>query len=235
MKAILYVLVSLLPSLILAQPGEKNFIDQNYIEVTGKAEMEVIPDQIYISVTISEKDTKNKTSLSELEQKMLESLKEIGIDISKDLLVIDIASNFKKYILSGTEILLSKEYQLLVHDGKTAGKVFIELEKIGISNINIEKLDHSKLEQYRKEVKVNAIQAAKEKAGSLARAIGQDVGRAIYIKEMDMYSGPVPRVANAAIAIRGLSERSEPEYKVPDIEFEKIKLEYSIICRFELK
>jgi uncharacterized protein len=29
-----------------SQNGEKNFIDQNYIEVTGKAEMDIVPDMI---------------------------------------------------------------------------------------------------------------------------------------------------------------------------------------------
>ena len=38
-----------------AQTGEKNFIDQNYIEVTGTAEMEIVPDEIYLKIVLSEK------------------------------------------------------------------------------------------------------------------------------------------------------------------------------------
>ena len=45
-----------------AQTGEKNFIDQNYIEVTGTAEMEIVPDEIYLKIVLSEKD-KGKKSL----------------------------------------------------------------------------------------------------------------------------------------------------------------------------
>ena len=116
---------------------------------------------------------------------MLSKLKEIGIDINKDLLIKDISSNFKYYWLTKNEILLAKEYQLLVKDGKTASKVFIELENIGISNVSIDKLDNSNIQKYRKEVKIEAIKAAKEKAESLANAIGQNIGRAIFIQELD--------------------------------------------------
>lgn len=226
----------IIPFLTNGQTGEKNFIDQNYIEVTGKAEMEISPDLIYIKILINEKDNKNKTPLADRENTMLSKLKEIGIDINKDLLIKDISSNFKYYWLTKSEILLSKEYQLLVRDGKTASKVFIELENIGISTVSIDRLDNSNIQKYRKEVKIDAVKAAKEKAESLANAIGQDIGRAIYIQELERAA---PTVSNR-ILIRGASSLSNsslygsraPE---PDIDFEKIILEYSIICRFELK
>jgi uncharacterized protein YggE len=235
MKKIFLALL-IIPFLTNGQTGEKNFIDQNYIEVTGKAETEISPDLIYIKILINEKDNKNKTPLADRENTMISKLKEIGIDINKDLLLKDISSNFKYYWLTKSEILLSKEYQLLVRDGKTASKVFIELENIGISTVSIDRLDNSNIQKYRKEVKIDAVKAAKEKAESLANAIGQDIGRAIYIQELERAA---PTVSNR-ILIRGASSLSNsslygsraPE---PDIDFEKIILEYSIICRFELK
>lgn len=224
------------PVLTYGQTGEKNFIDQNYIEVTGNSEMEITPDLIYIKIQINEKDSKSKSSLAERENIMISKLKELGIDINKDLLVKDISSNFKNYWLTKSDIFLTKDYQLLVKDGMTASKVFIELEKVGISNVTIDRLDNSNIQKYRKEVKIDAIKAAKEKAESLATAIGQSTGRAIYIKELE---GVAPSVSNRII-IRGASSVSAssiygsraPE---PEIDFEKIRLEYSIICRFELK
>ena len=44
-KALILIIV-LFSSMIHAQTGQKNFIDQNYIQVEGIAEMNVIPDQI---------------------------------------------------------------------------------------------------------------------------------------------------------------------------------------------
>jgi len=230
MKKIIFISLLMLSTSLFAQVGEKNFIDQNYIEVTGKAEMEITPDLIYIKVLLSEKDTKNKVTVPELEKLMIQKLKDIGIDTKKDLLVKDMSSNFKNYLLSKKEIILSKEYQVIINDGKTASQLFVEMEKIGISNVSIEKLDHSKMEQFRREVKINAIKSAKDKAEALTAAIGQTVGRAIYIQEMDNFYG-YPQISNARMTFNsdGGSDNQ------PNIDFEKLHINYSILCRFELK
>jgi uncharacterized protein YggE len=231
-KAIYISILGLLSLTVSGQTGTKNFIDQNYIEVIGKSEMEIAPDLIYIKVNINEKDTKNKVSITELEKSMVSTLEKIGIDVSIDLLIKDISSNFKYYLLTKNEILLSKEYQILVHDGKTASQVFLELEKIGISNVSIDRLDHSKIEQFRRESKINAITAAKDKSEYLSKAVGQSAGRAIFIQELDNAAN-ISRASNT-ISIRGASAiygSSAPA----DIDFEKIKIEYSVMCRFELK
>jgi uncharacterized protein len=233
-EIIALLIICLLPRSIFGQIGEKNFIDQNYIEVIGKSEMEIAPDKIFIKVNINEKDTKNKSSVADLEKSMMSTLKAIGIDVTKDLIVKDISSNFKSYLFSKNEILLSKEYQILVRDGKTASQVFIGLERIGISNVSIEKLDNSKIEQYRKEVKISAIKAAKDKAESLSKAIDQNIGRAIYIQELMSMANQFSNSNN--IVIRGYG--SVPNNTIesePDIDFEKIKIESSVLCRFELK
>jgi len=195
--------------------------------------MEIVPDKIYLKILLDEKDSKNKSSVSDQEQLMAEKLKEIGVDISKDLLIKDISSNFKYYLLTKNKILLSKEYQVIVYDAKTTSRIFIELEKIGVSNISIDRLENSNIESHRKEVKVNAIKAAKQKAKALALAIDQEVGRAIYIREEDNYSAYRP---SNTISIRGESSGIYGS-QAPDlgIDFEKIKIEYSILCRFELK
>lgn len=235
MKILFIGLLILISVEISAQSGEKNFIDQNYVEVIGKSEMEITPDLIYLQVLINEKDTKNKISVPELEAKMIEKLRGIGIDITKDLLIKDISSNFKYYLLARNEILLSKEYQILVHDGKTASQVFLELEKIGISNISIDRIENSNIVQFRKDVKINAIKAAKEKAESLTLALNQSVGRAIYIQELENYINNT-RNSNS-IMIRGFSNGIYEKDESPalDFDFEKIKIEYSILCRFELR
>lgn len=227
----LFIAIALVVSMLAnAQFEGKNFIDLNYIEVNGKAELEVVPDEIYIKILLNEGDSKNKITVSELEKAMVQKLEEIGVNISKDLLIKDMASNFKFYFLGKDQIFLSKEYQLLVSTGKMAGKVFVELEKLGISNLSIERLDNSKIEEYRNEVKVNAIKAAKAKAELLTIAVNQTIGRAIYIQEQEMYQ---PMMMSNTMMIRGASSMKEDVEL--DIDFDKIKLEYSILCRFELK
>jgi len=221
-----------------AQTGEKNFIDQNYIEVTGNAEMEIIPDEIYLKIVVNEKDFKGKEDLQKLEKSMLETLSGIGIDISKQLEIRDMASNFQKYWLKGTEINSVKEYQLKVESAKTAGLVIRELEALGLSNISVDKIDHSKMQELRTEVKIMAIKAAQEKAVSLTEAIGQKAGKAIYIQEMNnqVYRALQGQVAGMSnIVVRGYGYTDKLKMEEPDIEFEKIKLEYSILVRFAME
>ena len=238
MKRILVTLIfTLLVFSGFSQGETKNFIDQNYIEVVGDAEKKVTPNQIYLIIRVNEKDFKDK-ELPEIEKSMIDKLKALDIDIDKSLTVNDFVSNFKYYWLKKTDIFLTKEYELLIHDAKTAGKVFVELEKLGISNISIERLDHSDIKKFEQEVKIDAIKSAKEKAGALAKAIGQDIGRAIYINEFNDNVGVYKTLQGktAGIRIRGASSlNNKAQETEPDIEFDKIKLKYKIKVRFELK
>lgn len=213
----------------MAQTGEKNFIDQNYMEVTGTAEMEVVPDEIYLKIVISEKD-KGKKSVEEQEKRMIGILQKLGIDVRKDLLMKDISSDFKIYFLKRAAIQTEKEYQLCMHGAEKIGQLLMDLEAAGISNISVDRLDHSQLEKFRREVKVNAVKAAREKAEAFAEALGQEVGRALYVGENG--SGYYPRQNAAAnVRIRGASVLHE----APVLDFEKIQLKYSVLVRFELK
>ena len=226
MKQLFMAFAVMLSVTTFAQIGEKNFIDKNYIEVTGKAEMEFTPDKIFITVLLSEKDSKNKNSLSEQERQMLQKLKNLGLDTQKDVLIKDLASNLKTGFLS-KDVLLSKAYQIIVNSGKKAGQVFLALEEIGISNASIEKLESSKIEQYRQEVKINAIKAAKEKAALLTESIGQKAGKALYIQEQQVYERPY---ALSNVMMRQASTESD----AADLNFENLKVEATVMCRFEI-
>ncbi len=230
MKKMLTVIAVLFSLSAVAQTGEKNFIDKNYIEVTGKAEMEFAPDKIYIQVLLSEKDSKNKNAIPEQERQMLQKLQALGIDTKKDVMIKDLTSNLKTGLLS-KDVLLSKQYQIIVHDGKTAGEVFLALEETGLSNAGIEKLENSKIEEYRQEVKIKAIKAAKEKAQLLCQAVDQQAGKAIFIQEQNIYERPV--YANVAMA-REVAVSAFGASRAADLNFENLKVEATVLCRFEI-
>jgi hypothetical protein len=234
MKKLIVIVLTVLSINCFSQT--KNFIDKNYIEVTGKAEMEIIPNEIYLNIILNEKEFKGKEKLEVIEKKMIRKLQEIGIDISKDLAIKDMTSNFKDYWIKNTVINSIKIFQLKVNDAKTTGAVFRTLESIEISNITIEKVDHSEIQEFKQQVKISAIKAAKQKAESLTGAINQNCGKAIYIEELNnqAYKAMHGYAAGATsnIMIRGASSLSITS--APEIEFEKIKLEYSILARFEL-
>jgi uncharacterized protein YggE len=216
---------------ILALPGiafsQKNFLDQNYIEVTGKATIKIVPDMIYLRIQMSEKQ-KNKIDLEVKEREMIARLKDVGIDVTKELVIKDMASNFSGKVFSD-EIVISKVYILLVHEARTANKVISEMEKLEISNIKVDQLEHTKLLDYKKDCSIQAIKAAKTKAENLTTAIGQSIGRAVYAEEVQV---PVINEMSNNAYYKG---ESSSGWLTTDLEFDEIKIDYSVMVRFELK
>lgn len=216
------------------QAQMKDFIDQPYIEVAGNADTSVTPNEIYIQIEISEKDTKNRTSVEELERNMFNALKAMGIDVEKNLTTSDISSNFKNYFLRGKEVLKSKQYMLKVKDAVTASKVFMKLEDLGISNSSIDHVDYSDMEKIRNLMRTRAIENAKTRALALTKPLNQEVGPAIYISDNESYiMHPMMQAKLAGIQIRGEANASDQE--LPQIDFEKIKISANINAKFILK
>ena len=211
--------------------------NQNYIEVIGKSELIVAPNKIYLKILLSDGKSKVKIDLDKKEKKMIDVLRDLGID-RENLVVKDLSSHFKHFLFSQNKLYYSKEYQLLISKSEMVGEVFKALSNVGITKVSIEKLDHSDMIGLRKKVKIDAIKAAREKAIYLAAAIGQDIGKAIHISETGNYYMPLTN-SNSIIENRNYSPKmiSSSNMKVPmyNIDYGKIKIESSIMCRFELK
>ena len=209
----------------------KSFIDLPYVETSVKVDTLVIPDRIYLTIVISEKDTKGKVSVEELEKRMANKLISIGVDSSKQLSLNDLSSNFKKYFLKQQEVLKSKSYTLLVYDAKTAGKAIVELENTEISNVFLDKTEYSKIEQLKLELKSKAILKAKSNAIFMTEPLGQKVGKAILISDnnnvSNSFSGQV-----VGLQIRGMNAFKESKFETLDIEFQKIKVETELNAKF---
>ncbi|MBX5439132.1 MAG: SIMPL domain-containing protein, partial [Thermoflavifilum sp.] len=205
-----------------------------YLEVSGTADTLVTPDEIYLHIQISEADTKGKTSVEELERKMVDALKSLGINTEKDLVTSDLASNFQSYFLRGKQILKSKDYQLKVSTAVQATQVLMRLEDIGISNVSVDRVDYSKMEQVRNAMLSRAIDEAHAKALALVMPLHQHIGKAIHIAETG--GGPImPLQANAMkMTIRGFAEDQQAP-SLPQIDFEKIKIESSVHVVFALE
>ena len=84
---------------ILGQSQTKNFIDQPYIEVSGSADTLLTPNEIFIRILLSEKDTRDRVSIEDLELKMVNAIKALSLDTEKDLTTSDMTSNFKFYMV----------------------------------------------------------------------------------------------------------------------------------------
>ncbi len=159
----------LLTNVVSAQT--KNFIDQPYIEVSGNADTLVTPNEIYIRIVLSEKDTRDRVTIEQLEQKMVEALKSLGLDIEKDLSASDMSSNFKFYLLKSKDIIKTKAYTLKVSNAVTTTQVFMKLEEIDIANVSIERVHHSHFDNLKNAMRTKAIVDAKTRAIAIAKPL----------------------------------------------------------------
>ena len=226
------VILALLPLLAFSQ---KNFIDQPFIEVTGKMELEIIPDEIYISITINEKDKRNKT-VEQQEKLMIQKLKTAGVDVDEKLSIKDFSGDYSKYFLRKDEVVKYKNYELLIHKTDLLPIIFKALDEIDISNVSISRTDHSDLENIRREAKLKALKIAKEKASGYATAIEQIVGKALYIQENNNFNSYNNYSQLNEVVVVGYGAKKSDNYETfQDIQLSKINITATVLARFELK
>jgi uncharacterized protein YggE len=233
MKRFIFLLALTL-GFMSTQAQTKNYIDQPYVETAAQADTLVTPDEIYLSILIQESDTKGKVSVEEMAGKMEQQLKQLGIDIKKQLTLNDLSSNFKKYFLRAKDVEKTKSYTLLVHNAVMAGKVIMALERINIGNVNLEKTAYSKANTLRLILRTKAIQNAKKQARALTQPLGQKIGGAIYISDRTTFARPMMK--SGGIMIRGASALSAPKPQEPlNIDFQKIKFHSEVFVKFILE
>jgi len=122
--------------------------EQPYIEITGTAEKEVVPDEIYIGIIIREKYVnKVKVTIEEQEEKLKNAVKSLGIDLT-NLYLSDANADYVKIRWQKKDVLTKKDYTLKVSNATTVGQVFLELEKLEITDAYISRVNHSKWTAY---------------------------------------------------------------------------------------
>jgi len=230
---ILVLFIAVLPLLAMSQentPGKET----PYIEVVGTGEMEIVPDQIYISFTLKERfEGKKKIELEDQEKEMKKRLMKLDIDL-KDLQLADANSDFITIKRKTKDVIASKDYLLKVSTTGTLGQVFELLDEINAFNANIQRVDHSEIKRFKKEVKMLAVLEAKEKAGYLLSAIGETVGKPLFIQERESYDEFQPMRKSAAMPMMVMDAVAQEE-ALPELSFQKIKLKYSVFARFAIK
>ena len=217
--------------------AQKNFLDQPYIEVSASADTLVVPDRIYVSITLNEADSKNKKSVEEQEKQLETILKKLKINTDKDLSVLGYSSDFKKYFLKGQNILKTKKYSLLVRDAYTLANVIISLEEAGISNTEVEKVEYSKSKELLLELKSEAVKRSRITADKLVKPLNQKAGKALYMSDTN-YGG----IGDYELTTDEIFSLQEMDYKkgsaseefLRKLDFQKIKFSTTVYVKYQL-
>lgn len=233
MMAVIY---SMLTVSALAQPSTME--QQRTIHVTGEAEREVTPDIIYLSFSLKEfyRDTLNqeKVSLDVLEKQLYEAAMEAGV-AHEDFMINNISSynyewNRKK---DDPGFLAAKQYRIRVTDLNAVNNLFKAVEPRGIQHSYVDSYDYSGKKALEKELKIQAIKDAKERAEYLAEAVGDQVGKALTINESGRINYPQPVYPQAYRSVVAMAESTDMGASL-DLDFKKVKFSFQVGVVFEL-
>lgn len=203
----------------------------SYIEVTGVAEKEVAPNEIYLSITINERDSKGKISVDEQQREMLAALKKLGVKPDSQLKMVDLTSSYFKR----GNALAKAQYELKLGSAVEVAKVWRALDGLGISQVTVTKVSHTDLEKFKAETRTEAMRAARDNARALAEAIDQKAGKCFWIAD---YSSPVRTVYAAAnLKSRAMVEEASFDAVVEEegLEFQTINLQHRVQAKFVLE
>ncbi len=217
---------------LVAQPTVQS-PKEKIIQVTGSAEMEVEPDEAYLSINLREYiSDKTKHKLDEIDRNFRKVLDELKIDLKH--VTIESVSGYHDWDYwrnKHTDFMASKTYLVKLPDMSKYNVLMEKLDMNGIQSVYLQKTDHSKIEEYRKKVKIDALKAAKEKARLLLESIGEQLGEVIFVRENNQNYYPMYKnIANMAMDT-GAQERGA----TMNAGLQKIKLRYEVEAHFKIK
>lgn len=128
----------------------------------------------------------------------------------------------------GKDFLISKTFDIKLQNPDQINRIIQTVNTKGIQSMNIGELKNKDLQEYRKQGKIEALKAARQKADYLVAAMGQKLGNVLRIVEPEersfSYFHPQSAMSNVAI----------PSYDSNPENFRTIKLRYQMTARFEI-
>ena len=232
-----FLLLSLFSNGVMARESDSS----RFIEVTGSAEMWVEPDEILFVIRIKEfweeefqegtkpEDYRTKVPIAVIEKRLMKDLEQIGID-RENIRVQNVGDYWRE---RGRDFTISKQLELKLTDFSKIDQIIDRVDTRGIDYMNIVELRNDRLQEYRKQVKVEALKSAREKAEYLlaGAGLGKRVGEVIFIMEPEegMTGGGISQSYLSNTSMSGAGETGRFD------NLRKIKLRYEMRVRFELE
>ena len=162
------------------------------VRVVGTAEVKVVPDRAVIEIGVEKQDPSAsvaKHAEDAAARQILAALRTNGID-EKDIQTTFLSLQPQSYTRKGVRIsyfVAAQTMTITVRDLAKLDTLLEALIKAGGNRIDSIGYETSDLRKYRDQARDEAVKAAREKAGALAKALGQDIGKAQSIEEVPDY------------------------------------------------
>ncbi len=220
-----------------AQNDNQN--NRRTINVTGNAEMEITPDEIYVQVELREYDKKGngKVDIEFIKNNFIKAV--TGVGISDTNITVQSYQGWDgnywwyKKNKKNPDLKASITYLVKLPNTKKMDQLVEKLDDEATQNFFISKVAHSKEKEFKKQLKMDAVKNAKEKAIYLSAAIGETIGAAITINEPGEMHVYQPMMYQARMAKSEMADAGNAS--APNIDFKKIKYQYEVNTVFALK
>lgn len=169
------------------------------IQVTGTAEIQVVPDIATFSFTVSKTNKSVSTAKRENDEivaKVTDLAKRFGIaqtDVKTDYIRVSEAT--KRVKIPGSDddyeevfdgFRVNRSLVIKLRDMNKFETVLTAFLDAGINDVADVTFSSSEIRKHKDQARSQAIKAAREKAQSIALAINQSIGKAVSIEEKDI-------------------------------------------------
>jgi len=214
--------------------------EKRVIEVTGSAETLITPNEFTFKITLNERiEDKKKLTVEMQETNLKRELANIGVEVEKDLTIFDITS---VYIARKRtrDTLGTKDYRLKLRDLAKIERLQEIADRLNIATLDLIESTHSELTRFRRETKMEAVKAARAKAEYMTGAIGERVGKTVYLLEIDeetprRVSGGVFSNGSNIVNVSSNFISGNSQSSSETLTFSQIKLRYAVVARFEIE
>lgn len=211
------------------------------ITVNGSAEMEIVPDEIYVQVYLKEYEKKGggKITVDKIRQDFLTAVRSLGLPDSAVSVSGYDANNYNPWWRKKNkkeELYASITYQVKLRNTAQVDQLVDKLDDNATQNFYVSRVSHSKVEEFKRNLKIQAIKAAKDKAQYLSDAVNEKVGVAVTINEPNEYYQPYygNMVANQRMMKTEMAQ-ADGAADQAQADFKKMKMRYDVTVVFELK
>ncbi len=156
-----------------------------HIAVTGSAEIIVPPDELELEITLTQQHSKgNHSTFEELESKFFQTLARHGI--AKDEVYFGNPQYYWYYWWSHRRYHRGqKSYRLRLDADTDFMALMQDLDFEGVQTVRITDSSNEEIQKLRKEVKIAAVKAAKDKASYMLEAVDEKLGNLLTMTEVE--------------------------------------------------
>lgn len=212
------------------------------ISVSGAAEMEVTPNEIYVEIYLREykKRGEEKVPLEKIKTDFISMCRSLQIDDSN--IVVSDYQGFNNYFYfrrskkQNPDLYSSVRYVVKFNNLVKLNEMADRLDDEAVQNFDIKTVTHSRIREFRKQLKIESVKAAREKAIYLTEAVNEKIGEAITISEPTEFSTSFyekSQYSNVAYSQKKLDAAIDRE--IDSINYKKIKLRFEVTVLYALK